>query len=463
MAASASFQVVPTANPYGSFLHQVCLHQQSALNRIFFSLLNIMKTPRHDFTSLERLVREFNFNVSQLSAIESPNHVAYIDVKCAKKTHCIGISSLVDALNLETPLFPTLDEESELSNSINRLVIGSSHQFTRRTLKEQSLIARRMLSALGNYQLFLKLLIRANDLTHRGPSCFIPPMTAKIFHAKVTQQYFLRRHRELGSGTYGRVYHVEVCCKNLALKEYKDVCGGAEAQMIHEFINYLLIPPHSNLLRVEALSSKGLFLELALGNFNELVMNPQYSCSNICSDFVQIASGLNHIHMSGFNYKDLKPTNILYFSRGLIKICDFGFVALTSKDTEHTVCSQYAAPEYFLDPEGLISTKADVWSFGVMLFKTLTRGRYPFLHELRNQDDYLSKVVSLVRAHSVTIHLLIHHLDDHGKIYLNFKDPSKDLLHLVVSCLNPDPAKRPSMDEIRIFLRHKLDAFKVFS
>jgi len=463
MAASASFQIVPTVTPYGPYLHQACLKQQKRLNEIFFSMLSVMKTSRHELASLERLVRDFNWIVCDLQEIESPIYLDYLDVKCTKKTHLLGLSSLVDALSLDTPLFPTLDDESELIHSMNRLVIGSSWQSLRRALKDQSLLARRMLRSLSNYQLFLKFLIHAKDTTKTSPCCFLPPMTAKIFHAKVTEKYFLRRHHELGAGTYGQVFHVNVCCKNLALKVFKKVIDDKEEEMIHESINYLMLPPHPNLVRVEALSSQGLFLELALGNFHELLMQPHYSYNNICSDFFQIASGLGHIHKSGFNYKDLKATNILFFSQGVIKICDLGFLALTSQDTDHTVCPQYAAPEYFLAPEGFITTKADVWAFGVMLFQALTRGRYPLFHELHNDDDYLRHVASFVSANSITTDLLIQNLDDHGRLYLNFKDPIKELLHLVVSCLHIDPEKRPSMDEIGIFLRCKLDALQVSS
>lgn len=99
---------------------------------------------------------------------------------------------------------------------------------------------------------------------------------------------------------------------------------------------------------------------------------------------LQIGRGLDYAHSKGVVHRDLKPENILITDRGLdgylAKICDFGladllysdrsFVNLTgSRISMGTV--NYMAPEQRQDA-GRVDQRADVFSFGVMLYELFT-------------------------------------------------------------------------------------------
>lgn len=93
--------------------------------------------------------------------------------------------------------------------------------------------------------------------------------------------------------------------------------------------------------------------------------------------FKQIALGVKHIHEFNYCHRDLKMTNILIDSSGLVKIIDFGF-ACPSKEKLKMYCGtpSYMAPEMVMK-KSYYGQAMDIWALGVVLFKMLT-GEYTF-------------------------------------------------------------------------------------
>uniref|UniRef100_A0A3B4TVQ0 non-specific serine/threonine protein kinase n=1 Tax=Seriola dumerili TaxID=41447 RepID=A0A3B4TVQ0_SERDU len=144
----------------------------------------------------------------------------------------------------------------------------------------------------------------------------------------------------------------------------------------------------------------------------------------------QILSAVEHLHKHGIVHRDLKIENFLLDEHNNIKIVDFGLsntlkTESLSLELLNTQCGSpaYAAPELLAHRK--YGPKVDVWSVGVSMFAMLT-GTLPFTVEPFNIKQLHQKMVN-------------------GEISSIPSDVSKGAVSFVLSLLEPDPAKRPSV------------------
>ncbi|XP_055767153.1 uncharacterized protein LOC129842569 [Salvelinus fontinalis] len=144
----------------------------------------------------------------------------------------------------------------------------------------------------------------------------------------------------------------------------------------------------------------------------------------------QILSAVEHLHTHGIIHRDLKIENFLLDEHNNIKIVDFGLsntlkVERESAELLNTQCGSpaYAAPELLAHSK--YGPKVDVWSVGVSMFAMLT-GTLPFTVEPFNIKQLHQKMVN-------------------GEIGTIPNDISKGAVGFVLSLLEPEPSKRPTI------------------
>ncbi|XWS22951.1 hypothetical protein CRYUN_Cryun29cG0079800 [Craigia yunnanensis] len=94
---------------------------------------------------------------------------------------------------------------------------------------------------------------------------------------------------------------------------------------------------------------------------------------------LDVARGVEYLHglaQQSFIHRDLKPSNILLGDDMRAKVADFGLVRLAPVDGKQSIETRLAGTFGYLAPEyavtGRVTTKVDVFSFGVILMELIT-------------------------------------------------------------------------------------------
>lgn len=103
-----------------------------------------------------------------------------------------------------------------------------------------------------------------------------------------------------------------------------------------------------------------------------------YRLQDFC---IPVASAMHHLHKHKIIYRDLKPANIGFNAlEGTLKVFDLGLACeIVDQDrrlTGATGSTQYMAPENAWHEH--YGFPADVYSFGIFLWETLTTLKKPF-------------------------------------------------------------------------------------
>jgi predicted ATPase len=96
---------------------------------------------------------------------------------------------------------------------------------------------------------------------------------------------------------------------------------------------------------------------------------------------LDVCDALVRAHRLGIVHRDLKPANVLIAADGTARLTDFGVARIAGKERLSTTGSIIGTLDY-MSPEalsgGIVDARADIWSFGVLIFEALT-GTRPFV------------------------------------------------------------------------------------
>lgn len=266
-----------------------------------------------------------------------------------------------------------------------------------------------------------------------------PSMSPNIVQVNFEKEVTLKRC--IGSGGFSNVYHGLWQGRDVAVKMMQGE-GASNMDSLYKEVELLARIDHPCIVRLYACCLQApnvcLLEEYCKGgSLDDLLygnrLRPHRKARRLeYSDILHIATDVSaamaYLHPS-IVHRDLKPSNVL-LTKAHAKIADFGvsrwkdntFLSATSGCGTVT----YTAPEILCNE--LVNEKADVYSFGVLLWECLTVQR-PW------------------KQHTIPVHVILAVAVKKQTLPLHPEWPRK-LTQLLTACLSHDPRLRPSFLEL---------------
>ncbi|XP_059440518.1 PR5-like receptor kinase [Corylus avellana] len=279
---------------------------------------------------------------------------------------------------------------------------------------------------------------------------------------------------KLGEGGFGGVYKGKLkdgCL--VAVKVLKESRGNGE-----EFINEVASISRTSHVNIVSLmgfcfegSKRALIYEfMPNGSLEKFIYNKSPSkvarrleWETLYNIAIGIARGLEYLHRgcsTRILHLDIKPHNILLDENFSPKISDFGLAKICTR--EESIISTlgtrgtagYIAPEVFCRNIGGVSHKADVYSYGMMVFE-IVGGR-------RNIDVKIDRTSEIFFPH--WIYKRLEQNEDLGlQGLMNEEDykSARKMIILSLWCIQTDPLIRPPMSTVVNMLEGSLESLQV--
>lgn len=441
------------------------------IHEIPLSIYQVVCSQMDQNNRWQQLAREFGYDnsvIEQIKQLTSP--ATKLLSLCSDKNHTVN--------ELFLALFRM--KEYRLMEHLRDFVDNNYHQLipARRSSTECKSSSFSSLKAQINaLRTLYKPLMKSNSLSKSKPSslsksegfkpdvspfdivCVGIPKIGVNELSQATNDWQVER--VLGSGAFGTVYRGTWKCTEVAIKRIN--CQGYDKnatvkkrlkQILIE-MRFLNAHRHDNILPLYGYSFDGssaclVYQMMACGSLDMRLQQKKSPLThnqrlNIAIGTARGLQFLHTFHKRGTVHGDIKSANILLDSNLQPKIGDFG---LASQTNGHTKSKRlYGTHAYLADDfisSLIISTKNDVWAFGVILFELATS-----LRAFDERRGNKSKLTRYMWTFSESPERLNDLIDGHARrTSKTAQSVLMQLMQIGFSCTRPQSVDRPEMSNI---------------
>ncbi|KAK9286148.1 hypothetical protein L1049_014530 [Liquidambar formosana] len=246
----------------------------------------------------------------------------------------------------------------------------------------------------------------------------------------------LKFGNKIASGSYGDLYKGMYCSQEVAIKVLKP--ERVDSDMQREFAQEVFIMRkvrHKNVVQFIGACTKPpslcIVTEFMSGGSVYDYLHKQkgvFKLPSLLRVAIDVSKGMNYLHQNNIIHRDLKAANLLMDENEVVKVADFGVARVKTQSgvmTAETGTYRWMAPEVIEHKP--YDHKADVFSFGIVLWELLT-GKLPY--------EYLTPLQAAVGVVQKGLRPTIP------------KHTHPKLTELLERCWQQDPASRPDFSEI---------------
>ncbi len=243
---------------------------------------------------------------------------------------------------------------------------------------------------------------------------------------------------ELGRGAMGRVYRAEQTGMDrvVALKviSFRELTSPDQVDRFRIEAQAAASLDHPNIVSIHEVGEHEDWQYFSMrlvegGTLAQWLARERWPFPRSARLLATVARAIQHAHERGVLHRDLKPGNILLDAAGEPHVADFGLARFADAESDLTLTGTalgtpaYMAPEQAAGRVKAITTAADVYGLGAVLFEMLT-GRPPFVGE---------------SAMAVTRQVL-----DQEPCAPDLLDPTipRELAVICLKCLEKEPTRR---------------------
>ncbi|XP_021802591.1 serine/threonine-protein kinase STY46-like [Prunus avium] len=251
----------------------------------------------------------------------------------------------------------------------------------------------------------------------------------------------LRYEKKIASGSYGDLFQGSFCGQAVAIKVLSTERLNETMREFTQEVYIMRKVRHKNVVQLIGACTKPPKLcivteFLSGGSMYDFVhkQTGALSLQSLLRVAIDVSRGMNYLHQNNIIHRDLKAANLLMDENGVVKVADFGVARVQAQSgvmTAETGTYRWMAPEVIEHKP--YDHKADVFSFGVVLWELLT-GKLPY----ENLTPLQAAVGVVQKGLRPTIP----------------RHTNPMLVELMERCWQQDPSLRPEFSEIVKMLQH---------